>query len=334
MGTAAGLRVLGIAVAALAVPCGHAGTASAQAQLWRHGIIEAKSDAGFQVMAVRAGYAQKLGLDLKHSYFQNDVIMLRALLAGELDSYEGTPSAALVVGARNAGVKIIGCHWQAVVHSVFVRAEFKGPQDMKGATMAISSPNAAPDMIAKAYLAQNNIPLSDVNFASLGNDPDRYKALVGGVALATVISIEFSLVGQKDGIKLVARGSDVMPKYQRLCTMTTDRLIETRRDDIIRFLTAQMQGYRHALANRDEELRITREITGIKADDLRPEFIFTEASNPKTGIDPAMPISMDKLEWLQAQLIKAGNLAQTYDLGRVVNTELRAEAFRRAGLQN
>jgi NitT/TauT family transport system substrate-binding protein len=326
---AARFRVFGMVTALVAL----AAPAAAQTP-WRHGIIEAKSDAGFQVMAVRAGFAQKLGLDLRHSYFQNDVIMLRGLLAGELDSFEGTPSAAIVAQSRNAGVKIIGCHWQAVVHSVFARAEFKGPADMKGATMAISSPNAAPDMIAKAYLTQNSIPLADVKFASLGNDPDRYKALVGGVALATVISIEFSVIGTRDGIKLIARGSDVMPNYQRLCTMTTDRLIAGRREDIVRFLTAQMQGYRYALANRDEELRITREITGIKPEDQRPEFIFAEASNPKTGIDATMPIRMDKLAWLQDQLIRSGNLPQTYDLARVVDTGLRAEALKRAGMQN
>jgi len=330
----ASLRVLGWATAAFALLCGNPGTAAAQDRQWRHGIIEAKSDAGFQVMAVRAGFAQKLGLDIKYSYMQNDVIMLRAMLAGELDSYEGTPGPALVAGSRNAGIKIIGCHWQAVVHSVFARSEFKGPQDMKGAIMAISSPNAAPDMIARSWLTQNSIPLGEVKFATLGSDPDRYKAIASGVALATVISIEFSVFGQKDGIKLIARGSEVMPNYQRLCTITTDRLIATRRDDIIRFLAAQMQGYRHALASRDEELRITREITGIRPEDKRPEFIFAEASNPKTGIDPMMPIHLDKLAWLQEQLIAAGNLTQRYDLGPVVNTELREEALKRAGMQN
>jgi ABC-type nitrate/sulfonate/bicarbonate transport system substrate-binding protein len=189
-------------------------------------------------------------------------------------------------------------------------------------------------MIAKAYLAQNNIALADVKFASLGNDPDRYKAVASGVALATVVSIEFSVFGQRDGIKLIARGSEVMPNYQRLCTMTTDKAIESRREDIVRFLTAQMQGYRHALANRDEELRVTREITSTKAEDARPEFMFGEASNPKTGIDPAMPISMDKLAWLQDRLIAAGNLQQRFDLTRVVNTDLRAEALKRAGMEN
>ncbi len=100
----------------------------AQGQPWRHAIIEPKSDAGFQVMAVRGGYAAKQGLELELPYFQNDVIALRGLLAGDLESYEGGAATAIIAAARNADVKIIGCHWQTVVHSVFARAEFKGPQ--------------------------------------------------------------------------------------------------------------------------------------------------------------------------------------------------------------
>jgi NitT/TauT family transport system substrate-binding protein len=132
----------------------------------------------------------------------------------------------------------------------------------------------------------------------------------------------------------VARGSDVMPKYLRLCTVTTGKLLATRRDDAVRFLAAQMQGYRYALANRDEELSITREITGIKPGDPRPGFMFDEATRPQTGIDPKMPIEMDKLAWLQEQLIKAGNLSQPFDLARVVNGDIRAQALARAGLQH
>src|SRR5262245_42436138 len=107
-----------------------------------------------------------------------------------------------------------------------------------------------------------------------------------------------------------------MPKYLRLCAVTTGKLLDARREDAIRFLTAQMQGYSYALANRDEELRITREIAGIKAADPHPEFMFAEAARADTGIDPKMPIPMDKLEWLQEQLVKAGNLSQPFDVNR------------------
>jgi len=318
------------ALAAIA-PLG-ASAALAQEKSWRHAIIEPKGDAGFQVMAVRGGFTAKQGIKLELPAFQNDVIALRGLLAGELESYEAGAATAILVAARNADVKILGCHWQTVVHSVFARAELKSAQDLKGNTMAISAPNATPDMIGRAYLAQNNVPASEVKFASLGNDPERFKAMLSGLALATVISIEFLPIAEQSGLKLLARGSDVMPKYQRLCTVTTGKLIAARRNDVIGLLTAQMQGLRHALTHPDEEIRITREITGMKPDDPRPEFMFKEASRPATGIDPTMPIVMDKFEWLQHELVKTGSLAQLYDLGRVVNADIRAEALARAGM--
>jgi NitT/TauT family transport system substrate-binding protein len=316
---------------AVIAPLG-ASAAMAQEKSWRHAIIEPKGDAGFQVMAVRGGFAAKQGVKLELPSFQTDVIALRGLLAGELESYEGGAATAILVAARNADVKILGCHWQTVVHSVFARAELKSARDLKGNTMAISAPNATPDMIGRAYLAQNNLPASEVKFASLGNDPERFKAMLSGLALATVISIEFLPMAEQSGIRLVARGSDVMPKYQRLCTVTTGKLIAARRNDVIGFLTAQMQGLRHALAHPDEEIRIAREITGMKADNPRPEFMFKEASRPATGIDPTMPIVMDKFEWLQQELVKTGSLAQPYDLARVVNADIRAEALARAGM--
>jgi len=330
--TTIALRLSCTAVAAILVGATAAAAQSQTLRPWRHAIIEPKGDAGFQVMSVRAGFSEKQGLKLELPAFQNDVIMLRGLLAGELESYEGAPATALVAGARNADVKIIGCHWQNVVHSVFARAELKGPADLKGNTMAISAPNATPDTIARAYLTQNNVPLSEVKFASLGNDPDRYKAMLSGVALATVISIEFMGIADPSRIKLLARGSEVMPNYQRLCTITTGKLIAARRDDVIGLLTARMQGYRYALAHPAEEIAITREITGVKADDPRPELMFKEAAHAPTGIDPTMPIVMEKLAWLQGELIKAGNLAQPYDLARVVAPDLRVEALKRAGM--
>src|SRR5262245_27495170 len=80
------LPIASIAVMAglIAGPLGAAAPALAQQQTaagpWRHGIIEPKSDAGFQVMAVRGGFAAKQGIRLELPYFQNDVIALRGLL--------------------------------------------------------------------------------------------------------------------------------------------------------------------------------------------------------------------------------------------------------------
>ena len=79
--------------------------------LWRHGTLVPKGDAGFIYMAADGGFAKAQGLDLKMQAFQNDTLMMKALIAGELDTYEGSPISPLIAGSKGADVKILGCTW-------------------------------------------------------------------------------------------------------------------------------------------------------------------------------------------------------------------------------
>src|SRR5215469_3461367 len=51
----------------------------------------------------------------------DDQVGLKALLAGELDSYEGGVQGAIAVGVRGGDVKIMGCHWVVVPHGIMVK---------------------------------------------------------------------------------------------------------------------------------------------------------------------------------------------------------------------
>src|SRR6202790_2270863 len=103
--------------AAIAVPAG-----AQAAKPWRHGIIAPKSDAGFLLMAARRGFAEREGLKLELLEVKDDQIGLKALLAGELDSYEGGVQGTIAADIRGAEVKIIGCHWPLVPHGLMVKA--------------------------------------------------------------------------------------------------------------------------------------------------------------------------------------------------------------------
>ena len=165
-------------------------TPAAAQKVWRHAIIEAKSDAGFAMMVCR-GFAEKQGLKLEIMQIKADQIGLKALLAGELDSYEGGPGGAIVAAARGADVKILGCHWPGLVHGLFVRENVTKVEDLRGKNIAISSPGALPDLLVRAVLDQHGVPVSEVKFANMGSDTDRYKALTVGVVDAAIVSTEY-----------------------------------------------------------------------------------------------------------------------------------------------
>lgn len=318
------------ALIALALAAGTpAGARSAELTPWRHGILEAKSDAGIAFMVTR-GFAEKQGLKLETVEFKSDVPALQALISGDIDSYEAGAGPAIVAAARGADVRIIGCYWPGLPLGFFVRTGIASVQDLKGKTLAISAPGAAPDLLAQAVLARYGIPISEVSFANLGSDLDRFKALGAGVVDAAVVSAEYTPIAAKDGMRLLVAGREVLPNFIRFCTQSTSKTLQTRRDAAIRFVAAEIEALRYALSHRAEELKLTREITGAKPDDLRPEYIFDDAV-AHGAIDPSMPLPMEKLAWMQDQFVKLGTLPRPIDVDQMVDKEIRAKALQRVG---
>jgi NitT/TauT family transport system substrate-binding protein len=309
-------------VAALALALG--ATPAVAQKAWRHAIIEAKSDAGFAMMVTR-GFAEKQGLKLDIMQIKADQIGLKALLAGELDSYEGGPGGAIVAAARGADVKILGCHWPGLVHGLFAREGIGKIEDLRGKTVAISSPGALPDLLVRAVLAKNGLAATDVKFASLGSDTDRYKALTVGVVDAAIVSTEYLPIAPKT-VKLLATGREALPNFMRVCMISSGKTLADKPDEAAHFLAAEISALRYAAANRDEEIKLTFEITKAKADDPRPGFIFDEAMKHK-DVDPEVGLPMDKLAWTQEMLLKNGSMPKPIDLAKIVAPDVRAKAL-------
>ncbi len=98
---------------------------------WHHGLINAKADAGIFMMVSTRDFAAKQGLKLEISQFKDDQIALKALIAGELDSFEGGPQGVFAADSKGADVKILGCHWVVVPHGIYAKRRHqqgRGPQ--------------------------------------------------------------------------------------------------------------------------------------------------------------------------------------------------------------
>jgi NitT/TauT family transport system substrate-binding protein len=316
-----GRVALGIGVAVLMSAPG-----SAQQKVWRHGIIEAKSDAGIFYMASKRDFAQKLGLKLEFVPLKTDTLELKATIAGELDSYEGGPQGAIVAASRGADIKVVGCNWLVVPHGLFVRDAIKSVADLKGHSIAVSAPGSFPELVARAVLEKAAVPVSEVKFASMGSDTDRYKALVAGVVDGAIVSNEYTPVAAKAGVKLLVPGSEAVPNFLRVCLHMTGKTLKDRPEDAAKFLAAEMEGLRYAATHRDETIKLTHDITGSKPDDPRPAFVYDWAV--KVGaIGTDLPIPMDKIDFIQKMAVSVGSMAKPIDLATVVDPSVREKAL-------
>jgi NitT/TauT family transport system substrate-binding protein len=322
---AAGLLLLGAA----ALPAG-AQTGKAPLKTWRHGIIAPKSDAGFLLMAARGGFAEREGIKLELLEVKDDQIGLKALLAGELESYEGGVQGAIAADVRGGDVKIIGCHWPLVPHGLMVKRGIERMADLKGRSIAISAPGSFPDMFARVAMAKFNLSPADVVLAAVGGDRDRYTALIGGVVDAAVVSNEYLPLPMSRNFKMLVTGNDAGPNFLRVCLFSTGKVLAERREDAIRYLMAQCRALRYAITHRDETLKLTFESSNADPDDPRPAFVFDDAVKTQ-AVAPDLPIPVEKIAWMQDQLVALGQIPMAGDIAKMVDTEIRAEAIRRVG---
>ena len=317
------------AIIAAAMAYAIAAPASAQDKVWKHGLLNAKSDAGIFMMVSTRDFAAKQGLKIEISQFKDDQIALKSLIAGELDSFEGGPQGVFAAAAKGADAKILGCHWVVVPHGIYATDAIKKVEDLKGKSIAVSSPNTMPDMLARSALAKYGVSDKDVKLAAVGGDRERFQALTGGVVEAAVVSNEYEPVAPKN-IHLLVAGRDAVPNFLRVCIMSTAKTLAARGDDAVKFLAAEMNALRFALSHRDETLALTRELGQMKADDPRPGFVFDDAVAHK-AVDPALPLPAEKIQWLQEQMVAAGKLPKPLDFNIVTAPEYREKALKLVG---
>ena len=255
-----------------------AGLSAVQAQdrVWKHGILEAKSDSGFIAMVDKGGFGAKHGLKVEILQIKAGATLMKALIAGEIDSVDMGAAESIVAAVRGTGVKIVGCTWPGVPQVVLATADIKTLADLKGKNVAISSPGSLPDLLFRGMLDAANVPFSDVKLATQGADLDRYKSLVAGIVDAAVVSNEFEAV-MTPNIKVLAKGGTAVPKFILLCLATSSKALAERRDDLVRFVAAEMDAYTYAAGHRDETIKLAHELTHAKPDDTRAQFITDQA---------------------------------------------------------
>jgi len=303
--------------------------AAAQEKVWKHGLINAKADAGIFLMVSTRDFAKKQGLKIEISQFKDDQLALKALIAGELDSFEGGPQGVFAADAKGGDVKLLGCHWIVVPHGIYATDKITRVEDLKGKQIAVSAPNSMPNMLAREALAKYGVSDKDVKLAAVGGDRERYQALIGGVVEAAVVSNEYEPIAPKN-VHLLVAGRDAVPNFLRVCIVSSAKKLAERGDDAVKFLAAEMDALRFALSHRDETLALTREVTQAKPDDPRPGFVFDDAVLHK-AVDPTLPIPAEKIQWIQEQMVKAGNIARPLELNAVTAPEYREKALKLIG---
>jgi NitT/TauT family transport system substrate-binding protein len=315
---------------ALAVP---ATTTYAQELTWKHGTVVPKGDAGFLYMGAERGFGKQAGVDITMVSLKGDAMLTKALLAGEIDSYEGNPGGPMIATGKGADIRVIGCPWPGLPYAIYTKADVKSLKELKGKAIAVSDPGSLPDLFARAALRSAGLdPNKDVQYVRAGSDADRIKALAVGVVAAAPSSIEFASKAPSLGLKMLVQAKDIAPEYMRACIITTAKVLSTKRAAAVAFMESQMKGLSYALDHEAETVALSNKITSAKPDDTSAKAIFTEAKADHM-VDPTLALDPKKFMYLRDLLADGGLLPRTFDPTVMLDPSIRAEAAKRAGVK-
>ena len=318
-------RGLAAAAGVFALAVGLAFAASAQTA-WKHGIVEAKGDSGFLFQAAEGGFGKKRNLDINMVQFTGGPTALKALIAGELDSFEGSPVVAFPAMHQNADIKIIGCNWPKMTYTIFAAKNIATPADLKGKTIGVSAPGSLPALFGRLALEAAGVSDAEVRYANAGGSADRVRAIGSGVVAAAASSSEFTVNADALNIKPLLAGAEVTPRFVKVCIMTTGAKIAQRRKDMVTFLAAEMEGLTFALGNKDATIALARKVAHLPAGDKTAEFIYDEAIK-YNAVAADLAIPLEDLQWTDDQMVRLAALREKADVHKFIDDSIRTDAL-------
>jgi NitT/TauT family transport system substrate-binding protein len=293
---------------------------------WRHGVVEAKGDSGFLFMVAESGFADARSIDVEVVQFVSGNTPVRALVAGEIDSFDGSPVVALAAMAQGADIKILGCHWPVMTYTLFAREEFAAPQDLRGQVVGVSLPGSLPALFTIEALASAGIAADEIRFANSGSSSDRFRALAAGVIAATGASSEFEVLAEDYGIRALLRGPEATPNLLRSCVMTSGQNISARRNVVERFVAARMASIAYTLEHRTETIALSQRIAGLPNEDLTAAFVYDEVIR-YGAVDPLLPLDAAKIQWAIDLMAREGMVPSGLDARSYIDAGVREAAL-------
>lgn len=202
-------------------------------------------------VAYEAGLFKKHGLNATLQLLTPQV-SAQAVVSEEADFYTDGPD---LINARLRGgqVKYFAGTIQQLVFEMWAAKEFKTVQDLKGKTVAASTPRAALDTATRETLKKFGlVPDKDVQVLYVQTVPAILSAIIGGKTAAGTLSAPNTLKAKEAGLnQLVDIGKLNIPAFQ-VVYGTTEKYLKNYPNNVFAFLKAIAEGV--ALARKDSAI--------------------------------------------------------------------------------
>jgi NitT/TauT family transport system substrate-binding protein len=206
-------------------------------------IAVAQPSGGFTPIwvAYEAGLFKKYGLDAKLQLLSPQV-SAQAVVSEEVDFALVAPDL-INARLRGASTKLFGSTVHQFVFQMYGAKQITDVQELRGKTIAVSTPRSAIDISSREALKKNGIaPDRDVKFLYVQTVPAILTSVIGGKTAAGTLSAPNTLKARDAGLNLLVDiGKLNIPGFQ-VAYGTTERYLKSNPNTIYAFLKAIAAG--------------------------------------------------------------------------------------------
>lgn len=235
----------------------------------------------------------------------NSRVSVPALIANEV--HFGVAGPSITAALRGAPLKAIYFIYNTSTFQFTVRPEIRSVEDLKGKTIAISSPGATNDFATRLILTKLGLdPVRDVKFIAIGDAKARVIAMDQGQVAAAANNPDIAAELVRKGYRIMMHSGEVFP-VPFSGTAVNEKLIKENPDMIKRWIRAHLRAMQLIRQRPDEAaqiaakdlkigLDIAKEATTQVLQFMYPNDpggftekgmkIFLQQTAPRLGVDP------------------------------------------------
>ena len=249
-------------------------------------------------LAHELGLFKKQGINAKIQVL-NSAVSVQAVVSGDADVFAG---GATLSNARLGGapVKFFGATTQQYVFQMYGAKEITNVQQLKGKTVAATTPRAAIETVTREVLKKAGLTLNiDVKILYLQTVPAMLTAIVSGTASAGALSPPTTLKAREAGLNLISDIGKLNVPGLQVGFGTTESFLKNNPNTAFAFLKAMASAA--ALARKDPNITKRVISTYLKIDDPKMVDETYEVFSPywmtSLGVrEEAIQAHLDSLE--------------------------------------
>jgi NitT/TauT family transport system substrate-binding protein len=211
--------------------------------------------------------------------------------------------AYLTAAVRGADLVMIATHMDKFPYSLIVKPNIKKVEDLKGTKLAISRFGSSSDAGLRVALQKLGLnPDKDVTILQVGGQTERFAALKGGTVDGTVVIPPLSGAAQRLGYNALINMTELGIPYPQEGVVVSRQMIGSRRETIIRFLKAYIEGVKElktdkefAIAVMAKHLRLDRKKDREALEDSFKEVVIEQMLKIPSINMEAIKVGLDLL---------------------------------------